>query len=145
MSHSTAPSSGYKGLPPHYLNRNDPERRPRSSDPSVPPGYPSQSRLHYLRHLVEGDGIGSLGAFIGFQPEKPVFVSLRTRKRVVRIQILSVLGILVLLGIWFFWRYINRGDSLEFVYQGDIVSCVFFFLFGTRTVLNEPLISHNSF
>ncbi len=71
--------------------------------------------------------MGSIASFLGVKPEPPVYVSARTRKRVGRMQILTVIGVLVLLSLWFYSRHRNRAlqpDS-ESAYPGDIVGCAF--------------------
>ena len=125
MNHpSTSPSSGYNDPPLHYLNRTDPERRPGPADPSDSPGYPV--RPPYLKRPIVEDGIGNLASFIGFQPSAPVYVSARARKRVGRLQVISVFGVLALLGLWFYSRYKTMVFQANTpAYPGDIVGCAF--------------------
>jgi len=86
---------------------NQTKRRSRPADPPIPAGYPPQFSPRSPKRPVDEDGMGSIASFLGVQPSAPVYVSVRARKRVGRMQILSVLGVLFLLGLWFYSRYRN--------------------------------------
>ncbi|KAF8327919.1 uncharacterized protein EI90DRAFT_1645019 [Cantharellus anzutake] len=104
MKHASTTSSSDPNNPPHYFNRHDPGRRPRPVDLPSPMSVPRGGLADLNPSTLEDDDWG-LSSLLGVKPSSPVHISARARKRLGRLQLLSVFGALFLICLWFYWRH----------------------------------------